>query len=312
MSELPSGTVPFLFTDIEGSTALWERDRAAMRAAVARQLAILRSAVDAQHGTLYKTVGDGTQAAFPTADAAVRAAVAAQRALLAEVWAEPPGPLRVRMALHAGAATPQDGDYLAPCLNHLARLLAAAHGGQILLSHAMARLAQDGLPADVTLAPLGEFRLLDIRAPEQIFQVRHPALPADFPPLRVAGDVPTNLPAPPTPFLGRTREVAEICALLRRPEARLVTLTGPGGVGKTRLALQAAAASLADFPDGVFLVDLAPQIDPALVPSATATALGVREQSGQPLAETLTAYLRDRRLLLLFDNFEHLLPAAPF
>ncbi|MCD6058031.1 MAG: adenylate/guanylate cyclase protein, partial [Thermomicrobiales bacterium] len=151
MPELPNGTVTFLFTDIEGSTALWERDRGAMREAVDRQLAILRNLISAHHGVLYKTIGDGTQAAFASAEEALRAAVASQRALVAEDWGDPPGPLRVRMALHAGMAEPQDGDYLAASLNRLARLLDAAHGEQILLSSTVAGLAREALPEGVTL-----------------------------------------------------------------------------------------------------------------------------------------------------------------
>jgi predicted ATPase len=186
----------------------------------------------------------------------------------------------------------------------------AAHGGQVLLSQPIASLVREALPEGASLKALGEFRLRDILQPETISQLQHPALRADFPPLRTPGPLPHNLPTHPTPFLGRERELEEIAALLLRPDVRLVTLTGPGGVGKTRLALRVAAEALEAFPDGVFWVDLARQSDPALVPSATATALGLREQIGQTLVETLTAYLRDKRLLLLFDNFEHLLAAA--
>jgi class 3 adenylate cyclase len=302
MPDLPSGTVTFLFTDIAGSTALWERDRAAMRQAVDRQLAILQSLTTAHHGVLYKTVGDGTQTAFASAEDALQAAVASQRALVAEDWGEL-GPIRVRMALHAGMAEPQDGDYLAASLNRLARLLDAAHGEQILLSSTVAGLAREALPEGVTLKALGEYRLRDILQPEDIFQLCHPELRQDFPPLNTPGHLPHNLPTHPTPFLGREREIDEAVALLLRPDVRLVTLTGPGGVGKTRLALRVAAELLESFPAGVFMVDLARLTDPALVPSATATALGLREQPGQSLEQTLAEYLRERHILLLFDNF---------
>jgi predicted ATPase/class 3 adenylate cyclase len=309
-SGYPTGTVTFLFTDIERSTSLWERDADAARAVVDRHIAIIRQAVAAHGGVHYKTVGDATQSAFATAPRGVAAALDAQRGLVAEPWANPDDRPRVRMALHAGAAEPRDGDYLAGCLNRLARLLDAAHGEQILVSHTVAGLVSDELPAAASLDALGEFRLRDILQPEEIFQLRHPALRADFPPLNTPGDIPHNLPAHPTPFLGREREIEEIVALLQRDDVRLVTLTGPGGVGKTRLGLRVAAESLESFPDGAFVVDLARLTDPDLVPSATATALGLREQPGQALTATLADYLRDRHILLLFDNFEHVLPAA--
>jgi predicted ATPase/class 3 adenylate cyclase len=311
MPDLPSGTVTFLFTDIAGSTALWERDRAAMREAVARQLAILQSLISAHHGVLYKTVGDGTQAAFGTAEDALRAALASQRALLAEDGGER-GPIRVRMALHAGEATPDDrGDYLAVPLNRLSRILAAGHGGQILLSQTVQQLSRGTLPAGATLQDLGEHRLRDLLEPELIYQLLHPDLPDAFPPLKSLESRPNNLPRQPTPFLGREREVDEVAALLQRPEVQLLTLTGPGGTGKTRLALQAAAELLDEFPDGAFFVPLATLTDPALVPSAVATALGIREEGGRSVTETVRTSLEDKQLLLLLDNCEHLLDAAP-
>src|SRR4051794_35352492 len=201
--DLPSGTVTFLFTDIEGSTTLWERDRAAMREAVDRQLAILHSLIEAHHGVLYKTVGDGTQAAFASAEDAVRAAVAAQRALLQESWADPLGPVRVRMALHAGEAAPDArGDYLAVSLNRLTRLLAIGHGGQILLTQAVQQLTRGALPTGSSLHDLGEHRLRDLLELERVFQLWHPDLPEDFPPLRSFEARTTNLPRQPTLFLG--------------------------------------------------------------------------------------------------------------
>jgi predicted ATPase/class 3 adenylate cyclase len=312
MPDLPSGTVTFLFTDIEGSTALWERDRAAMREAVARQLAILQSLITAHHGVLYKTVGDGTQAAFASAEDALQAALASQRALLAEAWGEPLGPLRVRMGLHAGEAIPDArGDYLAAPLNRLSRLLSTGHGGQILLAQTVQQLTRGALPAGSDLRDLGEHRLRDLLEPEQVYQLVHPDLPTEFPPLKSLEHRPNNLPLQPTPFLGREREVGAIVALLGRADVRLLTLTGPGGTGKTRLALQAAAELLDDFADGVFFVPLAGLSDPALVPHAIAGALRVHEQSSQPLVEQLKDVLAVKQVLLVLDNVEHLVAAAP-
>src|SRR5215213_3247618 len=310
MPQFPAGTVTFLFTDIEQSTKGWERDAAAARVVVERHLALINQCVETHDGVHFKTIGDATQSAFATAPRGIAAALDAQRALLDEAWPTAEQRPRVRMALHAGTAEPRDGDYLAACLNRLARLLDAAHGEQILLSSTVAELAGDALPESVTLKSLGEFRLRDILQPEEVFQLCHPSLRADFPPLNAPGHLPHNLPTHPTPFLGREREVEETVALLLQPGVRLVTLTGPGGVGKTRLGTRVAAEALESFPDGAFMIDLARLTDPDLVPSATATALGLREQPGQTLAETLADYLRERKILLLFDNFEHILPAA--
>src|SRR5688572_3799708 len=277
MPELPSGTVTFLFTDIEGSTALWERDQKAMAAAVERHLAILRGAIAAHGGVLFKTVGDGTQAAFTAAPDSLVAALDAQRAISNDPWSELPSPLRVRMAIHSGEAVPISDDYLAAALNRLARLLAAGHGGQMLLTEAAQQLSRGALPEAGALRDLGEHRLRDLLEPEHVFQLVHPDLPADFPSLRSLDARPHNLPLQPTPFLGREREVSEVVERLGRPDVRLLTLTGPGGTGKTRLALQAAAELLDDFADGVFFVPLAPVTDPTLVPSTIASALGIRE-----------------------------------
>ena len=311
MANLPSGTVTFLFTDIQGSTALWERDRVSMTAAVERHITLLDAAIAAYGGVHFKTVGDAVQAAFPTAPDVVAAALDAQLSLLGEEWGKI-GPLRVRMALHVGEAIPDArGDYLAPPLNRLSRLLSTGYGGQILLSQAVQQLVRGALPAGAALRDLGEHRLRDLLEPERVFQLVHPGLPDQFPPLKTLGSRPNNLPRQPTPFLGREAEVRHVVELLRQGEVQLLTLTGPGGTGKTRLALQAAAELLDDFPDGVFFVSLAPLVDPRLVPSAVASALGLRDEGERPLPDRLRDYLAGKKLLLLFDNFEHLIDTAP-
>jgi predicted ATPase/class 3 adenylate cyclase len=311
MPDLPSGTVTFLFTDIAGSTERWERDRFAMAEAVARHLALLDAAIQVHGGVHFKTVGDAVQAAFATAPAAVAAALAAQRALLAEDWGEI-GPLRVRMAVHAGEAVPDErGDYLASPLNRLSQLLAAGHGGQILLSPAVQLLARDALPVGAELRDLGAHHLRALLEPLRVYQLLHPGLPVEFPALRSLDARSHNLPLQPTPFLGRERETAEIVAVLRAPDTHLLTLAGPGGTGKTRLALQAAADLLEDFADGVFFVPLAPLSDPELVPSAIARTLGIREQGDQPLWERIRHELATKQLLLILDSVEHLVEAAP-
>src|SRR5829696_7641933 len=262
MSQLPSGTVTFLFTDIEGSTERWEHDRQGMAAAVERHIALLEVAIHAHGGVHFKTMGDALQAAFPTAPQAVAAALAGQQGLVAEDWGEI-GPLRVRMALHAGEAIPDDrGDYLAAPLNRLSRLLSSGYGGQILLTQTVQQLTRGALPAGAELRDLGEHRLRDLLEPERVYQLLHPDLPDRFPSLKSLESRPNNLPLQPTPFLGREQEVMRVVDLVRRPEVRFLTLTGPGGTGKSRLALQAAAELLENFPDGVFFVPLAALCDP--------------------------------------------------
>ncbi|HEY0601597.1 MAG TPA: tetratricopeptide repeat protein [Herpetosiphonaceae bacterium] len=311
MTELPGGTITFLFTDIEGSTLRWEQHSAAMQPALARHDALLAAAITDHGGVVFKTVGDAFYAAFTTAAAALAAALAAQRALQREAWDETVGPLRVRMALHTGAAELRAGDYFGPPLNRVARLLVAAHGEQILLSRATQELIRDSLPPGVQLRDLGEHRLKDLIRPEHIFQLQADDLRSDFPPLRTLDSRVNNLPPQSAPLLGREQELAELRALLARPGVRLVTLTGPGGTGKTRLSLQLGADLLHDFADGVFLLELAPIRDPALVASTIAHTLGVKETGAAPLIEGLQAFLRDKQMLLILDNFEQVAAAAP-
>src|SRR5215207_1462815 len=308
MSSLPTGTVTFLFTDIEGSTKFWERSPEAMQRALARHDQILRNAVEGHAGYVFKTVGDAFCCAFATAPDALEVSLFSQRALLSrEGWPEETGPLLVRMALHAGAAEERDGDYFGPPVNRVARLLSAGHGGQVLLSLTAQELVRDQLPPDVELSYLGEHRLKDLFRPERVFQLVAPDLPVEFPSLKTLERYPNNLPLQLTPLIGREREIDEVCRRLRSPEVRVLTLTGPGGAGKTRLGLQVGAELLDEFEDGVFFVALAPLTDPALVASAIASPLGVVETGERPLKEGLETYLRDKELLLLLDNFEQVL-----
>jgi class 3 adenylate cyclase len=265
--------VTFLFTDLEGSTALLEAHPAAYREAVRRHHALLRGAVEGHGGVVFETVGDAVYAAFAHPTAAVAAALAGQRALQAEPWGAT-GPLRARMGLHLGEVEVQGAHYFGAPLYRCARLLAAAHGGQTVLSEAAAALARDALPAEAGLRDLGEHRLKDLQRPDRVAQLLHPDLPDGFPPLRTLDSLPHNLPLQLTSFVGRERELAEVAALLGAH--RLLTLTGPGGTGKTRLALQAAADAVEAYPDGVWLAELAALADPALVPQAAAAAVGVR------------------------------------
>jgi predicted ATPase/class 3 adenylate cyclase len=305
ISSLPSGTVTFLFTDIEGSTRLWEQHPEAMQAALARHDVLLRRIIEAQGGQIIKTTGDGLHAVFGRVTEGVAAALACQQALVSEAWPGLPGPLRARMALHSGEAELREGDYYGSTINRAARLMSIAAGGQILLSSAAVELARDQLPEGAALSDLGEQRLKDLARPEHVFQMNGAGLPVDFPPLRSLNSLPNNLPLQLTSFIGREREMAEAKRLLR--ETRLLTLTGPGGTGKTRLTIQVAADEVDAFPAGVWLVELAPLSDPALVLQAVASVLGVREQQGRPLIDTLIDYLRTKSLLLMLDNCEHLI-----
>lgn len=296
----------FLFSDIEGSTARWEANPAAMQRALNRHDALLGTVMTESRGRVFKTMGDAFCVAFDSAEDAVHAAIAAQRSLLSQDWSEVDG-LRVRMALHSGEVEERDGDYFGPPVNRVARLLATAHGGQVVLSGTVADAAEKHLPQDASLRALGTFHLKDLERPERIFQLVASGLPVQFKPLRTLDAIPNNLPIQSTAFIGRDDDVLSVRKLLA--DSSLVTISGTGGVGKTRIALQCAADAIDRMPDGAWFVNLAPLADPQLVPGTILTALEA-PGDGDDAIETLVGYLRSRELLIVLDNCEHLIDAA--
>ncbi len=305
--QLPTGTVTFLFSDIEGSTGLLQRLGERYDAVLAEHQGLIRGEIAAGGGVEVSTSGDSFFAVFPSAAGAVRAAVAMQRAILGHDW--PPGvALRVRIGVHTGEGRVRNGDYVGLDVHRAARIGDAAHGGQILVSAATRELIADLLPPAVSLRDLGEYELRGVAKRVTLHQVVGADLPVDFPPPRTLGGPSHNLPTQLTRFIGRERELAEMAT--RLATSRLLTLTGVGGSGKTRLALEAASRALADHPAGVWLVELADIADPALVPSALADALGIEEQPRRSLVDTLIDVLQHKRLLVVLDNCEHLLEGA--
>ena len=302
-----SAITTFLFSDIEGSTQLWEREPARMEGALARHDALARAAVEGHRGHVVKMTGDGMCAAFDDPQDAVAAALEFQQAL-AKLETTGGLALRARCGLHAGIVERRDNDFFGTVLNRAARIMAAAHGGQVLVSQALSVLLSDRLPPGIELLPLGAVRLRDLASPESVFQVLHPSLRREFPALRSLSSTPNNLPQQVTSFIGRDRELSELRRGLRK--GRLVTILGAGGLGKTRLSLQAAADVMDDYPDGIWLVELAPIADARMVPQAIASVLGVKEETGRPVSEALIKAVGDRRLLLILDNCEHLLAAC--
>ena len=307
MAELPTGTVTFLFTDLEGSTRLWEDHPDSMHGALARHDEIVREAIESHSGQVVKTTGDGFHAAFATARNALDAALAAQRALTAEPWSST-GRLRARMGVHTGEAQHREGDYYGTVLNRAARIMSAGHGDQIVLSRATEELVGDALPAGCELIDLGEHRLRDLGRPEALFQLAHPDLRRDFAPLRALDAFPGNLPLQVNSFIGREDDVSRVVAALN--EARIVTLTGVGGVGKTRLALQSAAEALPKFRDGAWVAELASADNHETLLQVVAAALRVSPHPTTPLDARIRDSLRDKQLLVVLDNCEHLLDAA--
>ena len=312
-SETPAETFTFLFTDIEGSTRLSQTHPAAIPMILARHHAILRAAIESNHGHVFHIVGDSFSAAFHNALDALNAALDGQRSLQAEAWGEI-GPLLVRMGLHTGMAKTTEDTLGMPysgyaTLASVQRIMSAAHGGQILLSQVTRDLLGDLLPSGVTLLDVGEHHLKDLLRPIHLYQVAASDLPADFPPLRTLDASPHNLPVQLTSFIGREKEISALRALLQTQ--RLITLTGPGGSGKTRLALQVATAAIEQFQDGVFFIALAPIIEPELVATTIAETVGATESAGRSVFDSLKEYLRDRHLLLCLDNFEQVISAAP-
>jgi predicted ATPase/class 3 adenylate cyclase len=307
MEVLPSGTVTFLFTDIEGSTRLLQELGAGYATSREEHNRILRRAVTEGGGVEVGTGGDSFFVAFSSATAALGAAVSAQRALSEHDW-PPGGSIRVRMGLHTGEDVSGGEDYVDINVNRAARIADAANGGQVIVSDATRGLVEADLPAGVSFRDLGLHRLKDIAQPEHLHDLVIDGIPSVFPPPRTLDARPNNLPAQLTSFVGREEDIAEVRDLLGR--TRLLTLTGPGGTGKTRLALQVAAETLTEYRDGAFFVDLSSLTDPGLVPSAVAQALGVPEVAGRPIQETVIEHLRDRELLLIADNFEQILEAG--
>ena len=305
----PSGTVTFLFTDIEGSTRLEQEVGTARYGGLReRHRELLRAAFAAHGGAEQSTEGDSFFVVFDSAKEAVSAAIEGQRALAAEAWPDD-APIRVRMGLHSGEAGVAGGSLVGLDINRAARIAAAAHGGQVLLSDATRALVRGALPDDIHLHDLGEHRLRDLAAAERLVQLDADDLPETFPAVRSLDARPNNLPTQLTTFVGRERELGEALDLLQR--ARLLTLTGPGGTGKTRLSLQVAAAGAEGFPDGVWFVALEPVRDPDLVPATIARTLGAKDSSTRPALETLVEAIGDRRQLIVLDNFEQVHAAGP-
>jgi predicted ATPase/class 3 adenylate cyclase/DNA-binding CsgD family transcriptional regulator len=305
-----AGSVTLLFADIESGVRLWEADHDAMAAASAHHDRIVRERIEAAGGRVFETLGEAHRTVFADPAAALSAAVAIQRAVGAEPWAWDL-PIRVRMALHSGACAERDGNYVGPVANRAARLLDIGHGGQVLVTAATYALLTGQLPSGIGLRDLGEQRLRDLGRAERVFQVTGPGLAEEFGVLRSLDDpaLRHNLPSQATSFVGRTAELAELHALVSSG-SRLVTIAGPGGIGKSRLALQAAADALDGTGDGVWLVELAPVAEPELVARTVAAALGVREEPAWPVLRTLIDAVGDRDLLLVLDNAEHVLGAV--
>ncbi len=307
--QFPTGTVTFLFTDIEDSSRLWEQHPQAMKSVLARHDQLMQAAVGGHHGVLVKTTGDGIHAVFGAAEDAARAIVAIQQAMEDETWPDiQPDALRVRAGLHTGQAELRAGDYYGSVVNRAARVMSIGHGGQILMSEATARLLDGHLPPDYSLAEIEEVTLRGLNRPERIHQLSVPGLAADFPPLRADRMRRDNLPASVTSFIGRQRELEEVVALLQ--STRLLTLTGPGGTGKTRLSLEVGSQVLDDYPHGVWFTELAPLTDPASVRTAVAGLWGLRDNPMMSLEQVMGDYLRSKKLLLILDNCEHLVQAC--
>jgi predicted ATPase/class 3 adenylate cyclase/Tfp pilus assembly protein PilF len=303
----PLAVKTLLFTDIEGSTRLWAQEPERMPLALAHHDALLRAAIESNRGSIVKMTGDGIYASFDDPLDGLYATLAVQHAL-ADPAATVGVPLYVRCALHVGAVEHRDGDYFGTAVNRAARIMGAAHGGQVLISQAAAELVSDRLPAGVALRDLGSIRLRDLAHPARVFQVLRQDLRQDFPALRSLEATPNNLPLQVTSFVGRERELGELRGLLE--DARLVTIVGPGGIGKTRMSLQIAADVLHTCPDGAWFIEFAAIVDSALVPKAVAQVLGIREDADTPIVQALCAHLATRRALLVLDNCEHLVAAC--
>ena len=304
VATIPTGIVTFLFTDVEGSTRLWESDPDGMASSLARHDEIMRRVIETHRGHVFSTAGDAFAVAFGSVGAGIAAAATIQLRLLEADWPGPP--IKIRMGIHTGTAEERDGDYFGPVLNRAARIMSAGHGGQILLSSVTAGASD--LEGDLSLRDLGTHHLKDLDEPEHLFEIRHPDLPVIDRPIKTVDVRRHNLPDYLTSFVGRVKELEELSGLI--DEHRLVALTGVGGTGKTRLAVEAARNAVSDLPDGAWLVELAPVTNPHFIMTTIADTWGLRAGEGASIEDVVTRYLWSRDLLVVIDNCEHLLDAA--
>ncbi|MEK6223189.1 MAG: adenylate/guanylate cyclase domain-containing protein, partial [Chloroflexota bacterium] len=306
-SNLPTGTLTFLFTDLEDSTSLWETHPTAMQAALAQHDQLLLDHIHTQNGQVVKSSGDGVHAVFESPSAAAQAALETQNAFNTISWPDT-GPLRVRIGLHTGESHYRDGDYYGPTVNRAARIMSIGHGGQVLLSKTTAHLLEEHLPVDTQLTELGDYKLKGITQRETIYQVNRAGLSADFPPLNAVSQIPNNLPNQFTSFVGREKQIDAIQNLLS--DNRLLTLVGVGGAGKTRLMLHTGESLLNNYEDGVWVTELAGITAPEGIVPDVAKVLSVQKVPGSDLQEVLIGFLRRKNLLLMLDNCEHLINAS--
>ncbi len=303
----PTGTVTLLFTDIEGSTKRWESNAPAMRSVLAQHDAVMRKAIADRNGHVFKTIGDAFCAVFQRTEDAIEACLDAQRGLR-KIDVPEMGPVRVRMALHSGEAEQRDGDYFGTAVNRISKFLSIGHGEQVLLTSPTRDAVHLSLPTEAQLRDMGEHRLKDIPEPEHVYQLVHPDLRTDFPALKSVDSQPNNLPTQLSSFVGRENELKQLCALIHTTS--LLTLTGSGGSGKTRLALRVGESVLHQFPDGVWMVELAPISDATQIPFAVLRALGLQEQASKRIEDVLIGHLSGKSALLVLDNCEHILNAC--
>ena len=306
---LPAGTVTFLFSDIEGSTRLLDDLGERYVAVLDLHREVLRAAFERHGGAEVGTEGDSFFVAFARASDAIAAAADAQRGLADVEWPAQVE-VRVRVGLHTGQPIVVGRDYVGMDVHRAARIMSAAHGGQVVVSHTTRDLAGDDLPTGVVVRGLGEHRLKDLTLPQTLYELVIAGLEREFPPIRTLENRPTNLPTQPTPLVGRESEVADLTGLMARPEARVITLTGPGGVGKTRLAMQVAAESIDGFRSGVYFINLAAVQQVDLVLSTVAQTLGLAEVPGLDALHSLGEHLARKEMVILLDNFEHVVEAA--
>ncbi|MFL7838020.1 MAG: adenylate/guanylate cyclase domain-containing protein, partial [Candidatus Promineifilaceae bacterium] len=298
----------FLFTDLESSTHLWQQAPMAMQGALARHDAIMKAVIEQHNGRVVKSTGDGLLAVFESAVDGALAALSGQQAMASETWPAETGPLRIRIGLHSGESQERGGDYFGTTVNTAARIMDLGHGGQVLVSEVTALILRGQTPADISFTDLGAYRLKGLALPENVYQLCHPSIAQEFPPLRSSSIPKHNLPAEITPLVGREQEINALSDLLADPKITLVSIIAPGGTGKSHLAVELGRRMVKEFENGVYFVELAPINESDNIVPAVAEAAGYQfQQNGRGQKQQILDYLANKEMLLIMDNYEHLL-----